>query len=136
LSPLLEIISDVIAQAIGGVVDRKQPRAPFPEGEGKCFPWCGSSPVGSLAFIFALGVLVNAAYPWDFTTKDYASLTGASLALAALAFGGRRAGARAPEVTRRNLGLARFGYGSATLGPDMSLVAALIAAIRLIQQIL
>ena len=136
MSPIMEIISDVIAQAIGGVVGRKQPRPPFPEGEGNASLGAVAALAGSLAFIFALAVLVNAAYAWDFTTKDYASLTGASLAVAALAFGGRRAGARAPEVTRRNLGLARFGYGSATLGLGMSLIAALIAAVRLIHQIL
>lgn len=82
MSPILEIITDIVAQAVGDVVWRKQKRRPFPEGEMNASLGAVAAFAGALAFIFALAVLLNAAYTSDFTAKDYASLIGASIAVA------------------------------------------------------
>jgi hypothetical protein len=135
MSPLLEIVTDFIASALGECIPGKQRRQPFPEGWEASLGAVAAF-AGVLAFIFALALLVNAAYPWNFTVKDYVSLIGASVAVALLALGGRWAGVRAPKVTRRNLGLARCGRGVATLALGMSFLAAVLAAFRLIHGLL
>jgi hypothetical protein len=134
LSPILEIITDFFASAVGEAVGRKH--RPFPEGAGNASLGALASFAGVLSFILALALLLNAAYAWNFTINDNLSVIGASVAVALLALGGRWAGARAPRVTRRNLGLARFGRGAATLSLGMVLAATLLAAIGLIHGLL
>ncbi|MDB6103067.1 MAG: hypothetical protein JWO52_3066 [Gammaproteobacteria bacterium] len=134
MSPILEIITDFFASAVGGVVGRRRKHPPFPEGAGNASLGALASFAGVLAFVFALALLLNAAYARDFTGNDYVSVIGASVAVALLALGGRWAGVRAPRVTRRNLGPARLGRGAAMLALGMSLVAALLAAIGLIHR--
>jgi hypothetical protein len=136
LSPILEIITDLFANAVGDVVGRKRKRPHFPEGEQNASLGALAAFAGVLALIFALALLLNVVYARNFTVNDYASVLGASLAVALLALGGRWVGVRAHRVTRRNLSLARFGRGVATLALGMALVAALLAAIDLLHRAL
>jgi hypothetical protein len=131
LSPVIEFIADLIASGLGGT--KTTLRTPFPEGEGNASLGAVATFAGVLAAIFALALLLITAYGSGLSMRDYASLIAASLVVACLAFGGRWAGLRAPNVTRRNLGLAGFGRGVATLALATSVAAALVGTIQLIR---
>ena len=75
------------------------------------------------------------AYGSDLTVTDYADLTAASFATALLAFAGRWAGVRAPNVTRRNLGLSRFERRAATLALSMSSLSILVGLFHLVRHV-
>jgi len=130
LSPVVEFIMDLITSGLGGVGSK--PRAPFAEGETNASFGAVAAFAGMLAVIFALALLVITSYGSGLSAPDYAGLIGVSSVVALLAFGGRWAGLRAPTVTRRNLGLARFGRVVATLALGMSIIAGLIGAIHLV----
>lgn len=130
MSPVVEFITDLIASGLGGI--RSKTRVPFPEGETNASLGAVAAFAGVLAVIFAPALLVITSYGSRFSVTDYAGLIGASSVVAVLAFGGRWAGSRAPTVTGRNLGLARFGRMVASLALGMSIAAALIGAIRLV----
>jgi hypothetical protein len=132
LSPILEIITDLFAGAVGEAVGRKRKHPPFPEGDANASLGALASFAGVFALIFALALLLNAVYARNFTATDYLGVIGASVAVTLVALGGRWAGVRAPRVTQRNLGLARIGRGVSMLALSMSLVAALLAAVGLI----
>jgi hypothetical protein len=130
LSPLVEFIIDFIASGLGGVGSK--PREPFPEGETNASLGAVAAFTGGLALIFALLLLLNTSIGSGFSASDYASLSAASLVVAVVAYGGRRAGARALGVITRNLGLARFGTVVAALALGMSIASCLIAVVRFI----
>lgn len=132
----MEIITDFFASAVGGAVGRKRKHQSFPEGDENASLGAVASFAGVLSFIFALELLLNAAYARNFKVNDYLSVIGASVAVAVLALGGWWAGVRAPRVTHRNLGLARFGRGAAMLALGMALVATLLTSIGLTHRLL
>jgi hypothetical protein len=91
--------------------------------------------VGVLTAIFSFALLVITLYGSDLTAGDYGVLIGASFAVALLAFGGRWAGVHAPNVTRRNLGLSRFGHCVATLALGMSSLSVLAGLFHLVRHV-
>jgi hypothetical protein len=133
LSPVVEFILDVIVSGVGGVGSK--PRAPFAEGETNASLGAFAAFAGVLAAIFALALLVITSYGSGLPVRDYAGLIAASLVVTVVAFGGRRAGLRAPNVTGRNLSLARFGRVVATLALGMSIAAVLVGATHLISRL-
>lgn len=113
MSPVADFIIGLVTSGLGGLEGKSRP--PFPEGEGNASLGAVAAFVGVLTAIFSLALLVITSYGSDLTAGDYGALIGASFTVALLAFGGRWAGVRAPNVTRRNLGLSRFGRCAATL---------------------
>ncbi len=132
MSPVVEFILDVIASGLGGA---GKPRAPFPEGDTNASLGALAAFAGVLAAIFALALLVITSYGSGLSATDYSSLMGASLIVAIAAFGGRWAGLRAPSVTSRNLGLARFGCVVATLALAMSVASVIVGTIHLFRHL-
>ena len=98
---MLELLLEVIASGFGGVGNK--PRQPFPEGEMNASLGAVAAFTGALSFIFALSLFAITLFGSGLSVGDYASLIAASFAVALLASGGRRAGIRAHNVTRRNL---------------------------------
>jgi hypothetical protein len=133
LSPLVEFLIDLVTSGLGGV--GRKPHAPFPEGEANASLGAVAAFVGLLTGIFAFGLLMIISYGSGLSVSDYSDLIGASSAVALLACAGRWAGARAPSVTRRHLGLAQFGRGAATLALGMSFVAVLVGVFDLVRHV-
>jgi hypothetical protein len=132
MSFLVELVVNVIAEAAGEAAFRNRKPKYFPEGDANASLGAVAAFAGSLALIFAIPVMLFAAYSGHFTTMDRAGLLLAALVVAALGYGGRRAGMRAPQVTSRNLILAKFGTFVASLATGMALVAAIGYTLRLI----
>jgi hypothetical protein len=136
MSFLMELVVNIVAEAAGEAAFRNRTPRFFPEGHANASLGAVAAFAGSLALIFAIPVLLFTAYADQLTTTDRAGLLLASLVVAALGYGGRRAGMRAPQVTSRNLILAKFGTCVASLATGMALVAAIGYALRLIIGIL
>ncbi len=132
MSFLTELVLNIVAEVGGEAAARNRKPQYFPEGATNASLGAVAAFAGSLALIFAIPVLLFAAYADQFTTTDRAGLLVAALAVAALGYGGRRAGVRAPQVTSRNLILAKFGIFVASLATGMALVAAIGYTLRLI----
>jgi hypothetical protein len=131
LSPVFEFLIDLVAGGLGGI--GRKPLTPFPEGAGNASLGAVAAFAGALSAIFSLALLAITSFGSRLTVRDYASLIGASLAVAALGFGGRWAGVRAPAVTRRNLGLAMFGRIVAKAAIYMSIASALVAGFHVVR---
>ena len=136
MSFLMELVVNIVAEATGEAALRNRKPGYFPEGNANASLGAVAAFAGSLALIFAIPVLLFTAYADQFTTTDRAGLFLASLLVAALGYGGRRAGMRTPQVTSRNLILARFGTFVASLATGMALVAAIGYTLRLIMGML
>ena len=131
MSPVLEFLIDLVAIGLGGI--GRKPRAQFPEGDENASLGAVAAFAGALSAIFSLALLAITSFGTGLSVRDYASLIGAPLAVAALGFGGRWAGIRAPAVTRRNLGLAMFGRTVATVAVCMSIASALVAGFHVVR---
>lgn len=136
MSFLMELVVNIVAEAAGEAAFRNRRRKYFPEGDANASLGAVAAFAGSLALIFAFPVLLFVAYADQFTTTDRAALLLAALAVAALGYGGRRAGMRAPQVTSRNLILAKFGTFVASFATAMAMVAAIGYALWLIASML
>lgn len=132
MSFLMELVANIVAEAAGEAAFRNRKPKYFPEGDANASLGAVAAFAGSLALIFAIPVLLFATYADQFTTTDRTGLLLAALVVAALGYGGRRAGMRAPQVTSRNLVLAKFGTLVASLATGMALLAAIGYALRLI----
>lgn len=132
MSFLMELVANIVAEAAGEAAFRNRKPRYFPEGNVNASLGAIAAFAGSLALIFAIPVLLFTAYAERLTTTDRAGLLLASLVIAALGYGGRRAGMRAPQVTSRNLILAKFGTFVASLATGMALVATIGHTVRLI----
>lgn len=102
MSFLMELVVNIVAEAAGEAAFRNRRRKYFPEGDANASLAAVAAFAGALALIFAVPVLLFVAYADQFTTTDRAGLLLAALSVAALGYGGRRAGVRAPQVTSRN----------------------------------
>lgn len=131
MSPVVELIIDLVTSGLSGLEGKRRP--PFPEGEGNASLGAVAAFVGVLTALFAFGLLAITLYGSDLSVRDYAALVGASFVVALLACGGRWAGVRAPSVTRRHLGLSRFGRGAATIALGMSSLSILVGLLRLVR---
>ncbi len=132
MSFLMELVVNIVAEAAGEAAFRNRKPKYFPEGGANASLGAVAAFAGALALIFATPVLLFAAYPDQFTTTARADLLLAALVVAALGYGGRRAGMRAPQATSRNLILAKFGTFVGSLATGMALVAAVGYTLRLI----
>jgi hypothetical protein len=133
VSLLGELISQVIGEAaVEAFVGSKKPRPPFPEGETNASYGAAAAFFGTLGPMFALPTAIVACL-WgaspDMPMSAILTLTVVGL-LSSVA--GIRLGARAPLVTRRNLGLARYGFLVAFVGAFSSIVALVASAVRAI----
>jgi hypothetical protein len=128
----MELVVNIVAEAAGEAAFRNRKPKYFPVGDANASLGAVAAFAGSLALIFAIPVLLFTAYADQFTTTDRAGLLLAALMVAGLGYGGRRAGMRAPQVTSRNLTLAKFGSFVASLAIGMALVAAIGYALWLI----
>jgi len=75
------------ASGLGGI--GRKPRAPFPEGDENASLGAVAAFAGALSAIFSLALLAITSFSTGLSVPDYASLIGASLAVAALGFRGR-----------------------------------------------
>ena len=132
MSFLTDLVVNIVAEAAGEAAFRNRKPKYFPEGPANASLGAVAAFAGSLALIFAIPVLLFTAYADQFATTDRAGLLLAALMVAALGYGGRRAGMRAPQVTSRNLILAKFGGFVASLATGMAVVAAIGYALWLI----
>lgn len=133
MSPVVELIIDFVTSGLSGLGGKRRP--PFPEGEGNASLGAVAAFVGVLTAIFAFGLLSITSYGSDLSVRDYTALIGASFVVALLAFGGRSAGVRASIVTRRHLGLSRFGRGAATIALGMSSLSILLGLFHLVSHV-
>lgn len=133
MSPVVELIIDLVTSGLSG--PGSKPRPSFPEGEGNASLGAVAAFVGVLAAIFSVGLLLITLYGSDLSVRDYIALIGASFAVALLALGGRWAGVRAPSVTKRNLGLSRFGRGIATIALGTSCLSILAGLFHVLRQV-
>lgn len=123
---------NIVAAAAGETAVRNRKPKHVPEGHVSASLGAVAAFAGSLALIFAIPVLLFVAYTDQFPTTDRTGLLLAALAVAALGYGGRRAGLRALQVTSRNLTLAKLGTFVASLATVMAVVAAIGYTLRLI----
>jgi hypothetical protein len=133
----VSLLGELVAQDIGeaaldALVGTRKPHAPFPEGETKASYGAASAFFGTLGLLFALPIAILAALTDPSPEMSLGAILTMALVGLVSSVAGMRLGARAPLVTRRNLGFAKYGFSVATVGA-LSAVAALVAcAVRAI----
>jgi hypothetical protein len=137
VSFLGELILEIVGEGVASVFSsKKKPRAPFKEGESK-------ASLGAVSLFFAVLALVFSGLLFlaPINQSAYEDMGGVWIfgILAVALFVGvlaRRAGSRAPSVTRRNLGMAKGGVWVANLAIALSLVGIALCGLRLLRGVL
>jgi hypothetical protein len=118
-SILIEIITYVLGDAVVSRIPNPQPR----EGMFKGSLGAVSAFFGFVAVLFAIPTALNFAGPLPLVLV-------LTLVVAGVASLGILAGRSAPRVTKRNLALAKFGYGASVTALVASVLALLVALAR------
>jgi len=134
----VSFIGEVLAQLLGeaaadALPKDKEPRAPFPEGEGNASLGAISLFFGALALLFAGLLLAATLDRSSFIDMGALTIIGITVATFFVALLAHRAGRRAPATTRRNLGMARVGTYLARPAMLLSVAAISVCVARLLQ---
>jgi hypothetical protein len=134
MSILGEIVSELIGEAVVETFQKnRKPRPPFPEGESNASLGAAAAFGGVLSLIFGLMAFLELLYIETYRDIGRWPLLGFAVGALVTAWFSRAGGRRAPTVTTRNLGLARFGAGVATLALAVSGVALILWIVRIVQ---
>ena len=118
-SILIEIITYILGDAVGSRIPNHQP----PEGMFNGSLGAVSAFFGFLAILFAIPTVFNTVGPFPLVLL-------LALVVAGIASVGIVSGRKAPRVTKRNLALAKFGYGASITSLGVSVLALLVALVR------
>jgi hypothetical protein len=118
------ILIEIIASLFDGAIPTDPPAR---EGELNASLGAIAAFLGFISLMFAIPTVV-----FSFGPAPFLLVLGLSLVVVVSAVLGRLAGRRALGVTRRNLALAKLGYGVSTFAMAASLVALLVALARLL----
>jgi hypothetical protein len=133
VSFLIEVVVELLGSAVLELFGGKK-RAPpvFAEGQGNASLGAVSAFFGFLSLVFGILLLPAAIFTASYKDMGPVVLCIASGVTALAAFLALRAGRKAPTVTRRNLGLAKFGVIVSTLGLVASILTLVVTAWRIV----
>jgi hypothetical protein len=131
VSLLGEIAAWIFGEFLGGLLGSKTPRQPFPEGDTHASFGAASAFFGSLGILFAL--LITPAAVLQGPTPGMSLGAIASVATIGLVCSciGLHFGRKAPHVTRRRLGMAKYGVVVSTPGLLLSALSLVVCAVRI-----
>jgi hypothetical protein len=130
VSLLGEVVSQVVGELLGGLFGSNKARQPFPEGETNASFGAASAFFGSLGLLSSLLAAPFAVL--EGPTREMSLGAIASVATIGLlcSYIGYHFGRRAPQVTRRRLGMAKYGVVVSVPGILLSAVALVICGAR------
>jgi hypothetical protein len=134
----VSILGEILAQLLGeAAVDamskNKKPRVPFPEGEGNASLGAISLFCGALALLFSGLFFASTLDRLSFSDIGGPTILGIALITFVVALLAHRAGRRAPNFTRRHLGMALVGTYLALPAMVLSVATIGMCAARLLQ---
>jgi hypothetical protein len=133
----VSLLGELVAQIIGEAAveafrGNKKPRAPFPEGDTKASYGAASAFLGSVGVLLVVPVALVAALVGPSPEMSLSAILVVTAISLALCIGGMRLGAKAPLVTRRNLGMAKYGLIASLVGALSAGVTVVACAARAI----
>jgi hypothetical protein len=133
VSLLGEIAAQIFGELLGGLFGSKKPRQPFPEGDTHASFGVASAFFGSLGVLFAL--LITRVAVFDGPTPGMGLGAIASVGTIGLVCSciGLHFGRKAPLVTRRRLGMAKYGVVVSIPGLLLSALTLVVCAVRVFQ---
>jgi len=133
VSVIGDLLGDLLAGVAGDALTHGAKQPHFAEGPVNASLGALAAFAGTLGFVFSLMALLSATFKESYLDMGAAIVVGFGLFSWGACYGALRAGRKAPSVTARHLGLAKFGIVVAVPGLIVASVALTLTIIRLVQ---
>jgi hypothetical protein len=131
VSLLGEVATQIVGELIGGLFGSKKSRQPFPEGDTNASFGAASAFFGSLGLLFSLLAAPIAVLEGPTPEMSLGAIASVATIGLTCSYIGFLFGRKAPHVTRRRLGMAKYAVVVSIPGVLLSVVALVICAVRI-----
>jgi hypothetical protein len=126
------ILTEVVTWLLGEAISARIPTTPTPEGVLNASLGAVAAFFGFVSVMVAIPAVLFSLHRGPFPAEGLLFVTTLLLVVGGCGALGMLAARRAPRVTSRNLALAKLGYGACRLAIAGSVVAAVVAAVRVL----